>query len=46
MLAPRRDHLRPKDPAPSLPLGAAEERCFARLSGDIIPGKPGSEEAR
>ena len=46
MLAPLRDHLRPKDPASSPLLNAAREHYFARLSGDIFPGKPGFEEAR
>ena len=46
MLAPLRDHLRPKDPATSLLLNATKENYFMRLSGDILPGKPGFEEAR
>ena len=46
MLAPLRDHLRPKEPASSLLLGTAKECYFSRLSGDIPPGKPGFEEAR
>ena len=46
MLAPLRDHLRPKEPASSLLLGTAKECYFARLSGDIRPGNPGIEEAR
>ena len=45
MLAPLRDHLHPKDPISSL-LSTAKECCFARLSGEIFPGKPGFEEAR
>ena len=46
MLAPLRDHLRPKDPASSPLLNTAKENYFARLSGEIYPGKPGFEEAR
>ena len=46
MLAPLRDYLRPKDPASSRLLGTIKECYFARLSGDIPPGKPGFEEAR
>ena len=46
MLAPLRDHLRPKDPASSTLLKTTKENYFMRLSGDIIPGKPGFEEAR
>ena len=46
MLAPLRDHLRPKDPASSKFLSAAKENYFTRLSGEIYPGKPGFEEAR
>ena len=46
MLAPLRDHLRPKEPASSLLLGTAKECYFTRLSGNIIPGEPGFEEAR
>ena len=46
MLAPLRDHLRPKDPASSLLLNAIKENYFMRLSGEILPGKPGFEEAR
>ena len=46
MLAPLRDHLRPKDPASSPLLSAAKEHYFTQLSGDIPPGKPGFEEAR
>ena len=45
MLAPLRDHLRPKDPASSLLLNTTKECYFTRLSGDVIPGKPGFEEA-
>ena len=46
MLAPLRDHLRPKHPASSPLLNTIKEICFTRLSGDIFPGKPGFEEAR
>ena len=46
MLAPLRNHLRPKDPASSLLLGTTKECYLARLSGDIHPGKPGFEKAR
>ena len=46
MLAPLRDHLRPKDPPSSPLLVATKETYFTRLSGDIHPGKPGFEEAR
>ena len=46
MLAPLRDHLRPKDPVSSQLLNTTKEIYFMRLSGDICPGKPGFEEAR
>ena len=46
MLAPLRDHLRPKDPASSPLLNATKEIYFARLSGEILPGNPGFEEAQ
>ena len=46
MLAPLRDHLRPKDPASSPLLNTTKENYFTRLSGEILPGKPGFEEAR
>ena len=46
MLAPLRDHLRPRDPTLS-PLLSTTRKCyFTRLSGNISPGKPGFEEAR
>ena len=46
MLAPLRDHLRPKDPSSSPLLVTTKENYFTRLSGNILPGKPGFEEAR
>ena len=46
MLAPLRDHLRPRDPTSFPLLGTTRECYFARLSGDIRPGEPGFEEAR
>ena len=46
MLAPLRDHLRPKHPASSPLLKITKEIYFTRLSGEILPGKPGFEEAR
>ena len=46
MLAPLRDHLRPKEPTSSLLLGTTKECYFARLSGDVQPGEPGFQEAR
>ena len=46
MLAPLRDHLRPNDPASSPLLKMTKEIYFTRLSGEILPGKPGFEEAR
>ena len=46
MLAPVRDHLRPKHPASSSLLNTTKEHYFTRLSGEILPGKPGFEEAR
>ena len=46
MLAPLRDHLRPKYPRSSRLLCVAKDRYFGRLSVGIYPGKPGYEETR
>ncbi|KAF9793512.1 hypothetical protein BJ322DRAFT_1103895 [Thelephora terrestris] len=46
MLAPLRDHLRPKDPMTSALLCATKERYFARLSVELDPSLPGFEEGR
>ena len=46
MLAPLRDHLRPQDPTSSPLLNTTRECYFTRLSGEILPGKPGFEEAQ
>ena len=46
MLAPLRDHLRPKNPASSTLLRTTKDCYFGRLTGDIEPGQPGFEEAR
>ena len=46
MLAPMRDYMRPVDPASSSLLAETKGRYFARLSGSIIPGQPGFEEAQ
>ena len=46
MLAPLRDHLRPKDPSVSPLLRTTKECYFMRLSGNTVPGTPGFEEGR
>ena len=46
MLAPLRDYLLPRDPSSSPLLVATKENYLTRLSGRILPGKPGFEEAR
>ena len=46
MLAPLRDHLRPKDPKSSQLLSMTKGSYFTRLSVDLYPDKPGFGEAR
>ena len=46
MLAPLRDHLRPKDPASSPLLHATKGNHFDRLSVYVNPDEPGFEDAR
>ena len=46
MLAPLRDHLRPKDPTSSPLLCATKNHYFCRLSVNIQPSGPGFNEAR
>ncbi|KAF9779888.1 hypothetical protein BJ322DRAFT_1113202 [Thelephora terrestris] len=46
MLAPIRDHLRPRDPKSSPLLCAARDHYFSRLSVKVDPDAPGFEEAR
>ena len=46
MLAPLRDHLRPKDPIASPLLRTAKEYYFRRLSVNLYPGKPGFDESK
>ena len=46
MLAPLRDHLRPKNPKSSPLLCATKERYFTRMSVSLNPNKHGFEESR
>ena len=46
MLAPIRDHLRPRDPRSSPLLCAARDRYFSRLSVTVHPNTPRFEDAR
>jgi len=46
MLAPLRDHLRPRDPLSSPLLCMTKERYFTRMSVNVGPNKPGHGEAR
>ena len=46
MLAPVRDHLRPRDPNQSPLLRATRDHYFSRLSVAVDPQKPGFEEGR
>ena len=46
MLAPLRDHLRPKDPMSSSLLSTTKECYFTRLALDIHPDNPGFEESK
>ena len=46
MLAPLRDHLRPKDPNSSPILCKTKELYFSRMSAEINPNQPGFEDAR
>ncbi|KAF9792079.1 hypothetical protein BJ322DRAFT_10503 [Thelephora terrestris] len=46
MLAPIRDHLRPRDPKLSPLLCTTKDYYFTRLSVFVNPGRPGFEEAR
>ena len=46
MLAPLRDHLRPKDPKSSPLLCATKERYFTRMSVRVDPNQPGFNDAR
>ena len=46
MLAPLRDHFRPKDPTSSPLLSAIRKHYIRRLRIHLDPGRPGFEEAR
>ena len=46
MLAPLRDHLRPKDPMASPLLRMAREHYFERLTIELSPSKPGFDKSK
>ena len=46
MLAPLRDHLRPKDPKSSSLLRATKKRYFTRMTVNIDPNKPSFRESQ